>query len=144
MVPRTRRPAAPAARAPRRPRQAIVRASRGAPQLGASTENEGSRTLQGTKRASITMPGMPVITVNTKKSLQPIESASTPATGPASTRGIVNRLERSAYWVAEKRFWVSRSRSTPKAPMPSPLVPSSKACAAYMSGRFTPTWATAA
>ena len=65
-------------------------------------------------------------------------------TGPASTRGSVKRLDRSAYCVAEKRFWVSRSSSTPKAPEPRPLETCSNACAAYITGRFTPTWATTA
>ena len=56
----------------------------------------------------------------------------------------MKRLESSAYCVAENRFCVSRMSSTPNAPCPSPLEPSSKACAAYMSGRLTPTCATAA
>ena len=43
-----------------------------------------------------------------------------PATGPARMRGIEKRLERSAYCVAEKRFSVRRSSSTPKAPVPRP------------------------
>ena len=91
--------------------------ARGAgPSEGAATWNSGSRTPHGTKRASITIPGIPVKTVRMKKSRQPSASAATPATGPASTRGIVKRLERSAYCVAEKRFWVRRSRSTPNAP----------------------------
>ena len=38
--------------------------------------------------------------------------------GPASRRGRANRLEKSAYWVAEKRFCVMRSSSTEKAPVP--------------------------
>ena len=90
------------------------------------------------------MPGMPVKIVKMKKSRQPMASAITPATGPASTRGRVNRLESSAYCVAEKRFWVRRRSRTPKAPLPSPAEPSSNAVAAYITGRLGPTWATTA
>ena len=90
------------------------------------------------------MPGTPKSTVRTKKSRHPIASARTPVMGPASTRGRVKRLESSAYCVAEKRFCVSRSSSTPKAPEPRPLERCSNACAAYITGRLTPTSATAA
>ncbi len=53
-------------------------------------------------------------------------------------RGRPNRLEKSAYWVAEKRFWVMRSSSTEKAPLPRPLDSVSKPKAASISGRLTP------
>ena len=87
---------------------------------------------------------MPVNTVMMKKSRQPILSARMPATGPARIRGREKRLESSAYCVAEKRFWVRRRSRTLKAPVPIPPAPISKAWAAYMRGRFTPTCATAA
>ena len=114
------------------------------PRLGSSTWNSGSRALQGTKRQSIAMPGMPASSVKTKKSRQPSASTSRPAGGPASTRGMEKRLDSSAYCVAEKRFWVSRISRTLNAPVPMPLVPSSKATAEYMTRRFGPTWATSA
>ena len=43
-----------------------------------------------------------------------------PASGPPNRRGIPNRLEKRANWVAEKRFWVMSSKSVMKAPVPSP------------------------
>ena len=138
-------PAARDARPPATARATRLRRDSGGPHAGALTSNSTSRTPQGTKRASISMPGTPKTTVRTKKSRQPRLAASTPATGPARIRGSVNRLESSAYWVAEKRLSVSRISSTPKAPCPRPLEPSSNAIAAYMSSRLVPpTWATAA
>ena len=74
----------------------------------------------------------------------PSRRRATPLIGPASTRGRVKRLESSAYCVAEKRFCVSRSSSTPKAPVPRPLEQVLECLAAYMTGRLTPTCATAA
>ncbi len=65
-----------------------------------------------------------------------------PVSGPATSRGKANRLENSAYWVAEKRFWVMRSSSTPNAPIPIPLVTFSKLIAPYIRGTFTSLWAT--
>ncbi|PYQ04921.1 MAG: hypothetical protein DMF82_09640 [Acidobacteria bacterium] len=92
----------------------------------------------------MTMPGMPAKRVEMKKSRHPKASTRRAAGGPASTRGIEKRLESSAYCVAEKRFCVRRSSSTPKAPVPMPLMPSSNATAEYMTRRFGPTWATTA
>ncbi len=42
-------------------------------------------------------------------------------------------LVNSSYWVAEKRFWVMRSRSTEKAPVPRPLVNFSNDRAPYIT-----------
>ena len=97
-----------------------------------------SRDRQGTKRCSISMPGMAAGTVRMKKSRQPMASTIAPAGGPAKVRPSAKMLEKSAYCVALKRRWVSRSSSTPKAPVPIPLVPASKKEAAYMTGRLTP------
>ena len=56
-----------------------------------------------------------------------------PAIGPATMRGRLKRLEKSAYWVAEKRLRVIRKRSTEKAPVPSPEVNFSKLRAPYIN-----------
>jgi len=57
-------------------------------------------------------------------------STSIAAGGPVSTRVIDMRLDSSAYWVAENRFWVRRNSRTMNAPVPRPLVPISKNWAA--------------
>ena len=69
---------------------------------------------------------MPMTSVDRKNVGQPIASTAKPAIGPASSRGSANRLEKSAYCVAENRFCVMRSSSTEKAPVPRPDVNSSK------------------
>ncbi len=64
--------------------------------------------------------------------------------GPATVRPSAKMLEKSAYWVALKRFCVRRSSRTMKAPVPMPEAPVSSAIAAYISGRLRPTCATSA
>ena len=89
---------------------------------------------------------MPAIMVKQKKTVHPPESVPVhseaactekPVTGPAISRGRPNRLEKSAYCVAEKRFCVMRNSSTPKAPMPRPVVKVSKERAPYIKRRST-------
>ena len=69
-------------------------------------------------------------------------STAKPLKGPASRRGSAKSPEKSAYWVAEKRFSVIRSRSTENAPVPSPPVSSSNAEAPYIQARLPPAPAT--
>ena len=76
---------------------------------------------------------MPMTIVARKNVGQPTASTAKPVIGPATTRGNANRLENSAYCVAEKRFSVRRSSSTEKAPVPMPDVSSSKPVAAYIA-----------
>ena len=99
-----------------------------------SSSNSGSRTPKGTKRWSIRSPGMPTTSVERKNVDHPIALTANPVIGPATTRGRANRLEKSAYWVAENRFSVRRSSSTEKAPVPMPDASNSNPVAAYRAG----------
>ncbi len=113
-------PAANPLAAPMLPRHHRAARERGRRQAGGSTTNSGSRTPRGTNRCSMTMPGTPASRVIQKKGSQPMASTLKPAMGPATMRGRLKRLEKRAYCVAEKRFWVMRRSSTEKAPVPSP------------------------
>src|SRR5207245_10103900 len=129
----SRLPAASASPPPSAPRQASCGPEIGWRRPGGSIVNSGSRAPSGTKRASSTMPGTPQKSVIRKNVRQPTASTRKPVSGPARRRGRPNRLEKSAYCVAEKRFSVRRRRSTEKAPVPNPEVSISKPVAAYIS-----------
>jgi hypothetical protein len=73
---------------------------------------------------------MPMTSVVRKKLDQPIAATAKPVMGPAATRGSANRLEKSAYWVAENRFSVNRRSKTENAPVPMPDVSNSNPVAA--------------
>ena len=97
-----------------------ARDRRPAASVGAATRNSGSRVAPGNEAREHDQPG-DADRQREDEEVAPAEaSASRPAGGPARTRGIVKRLESSAYCVAENRFCVRRSRSTPKAPLPRP------------------------
>ena len=76
----------------------------------------------GANRCNSSIPGRPPTMVIQKNIVQPTASTRKPLTGPDTRRGSPNRLEKSAYCVAEKRFWVRRSSNTAKAPVPMPWV----------------------
>ena len=71
-----------------------------------------------------------------KNVFHPRASTRKPQMGPEAILGIPNRLERSAYCVAENRFWVNRRSNTKNAPVPSPVVRASKPTAPKSSGRL--------
>ena len=81
---------------------------------------------------------MPIVSDTRKNDGQPIASTTNPLIGPANSRGSANRLEKSAYCVAEKRFCVTRSSRTENAPVPIPDVSSSNPVAEYIKGRLGP------
>src|SRR5439155_4816560 len=83
-------------------------------------------------------PRDPAVIGPQEKVFHPQARAAKTGNGPERMRGRPERVQKSAYCVAENRFWVSRTRGTEKAPVPIPITRLSKAVAEYMRGRFTP------